>query len=141
MVVIIFGSAFIVYYNETMKTENLEIDYMLHSITLEQVNIVRQRNNCTALDYNADSVAQEFAWRLMREEAFYHNPVLPVGMSESVGVYTEVGIDPLVAVALMVDEMLESEVDRVNLLDPMLTEVSIGVAVRDDSVYLVLCFS
>jgi hypothetical protein len=139
--VIILGTTVIVYYNETLKTEKLEIDYELQSITLEQVNIARQRNNRTALDYNTDPIAQEFAWRLMREEALYHNPDLPAGMSENIAVYTETDIDPLVAVALMIDEMMDNEADRVNLLDPTHTEVSIGTTVKDNSVYLVLCFS
>ncbi len=124
----------------------LEVDYELHSLALAQVNVFRYRNDIADLEYNADLVAQEFAWKLMKDGELRHNPDLPSNMGENVAVYTEHGIDSKVAVALMVDRMVNKDegfgyANRYNVLDPGYTEVSVGVAVDGDTVYLVLCFS
>ena len=124
----------------------MQADYELHSIALGQVNVFRYRNDVPDLSYDADTIAQEHAWELMRTGDLYHNPELPSSMGENVAVYMEHGVDPKVAIALMVESMVNDDegfgyANRANILDPDFDEVSIGVAIDGDSVWLVLCFS
>jgi uncharacterized protein YkwD len=132
--------ALVMYYGRH-GDEPRETDYMLHSVALEQVNNYRRSHDLALLDYDADLVAQEHAWRMMNRGELYHNPDLPSSMVESIAVYTENEIDPEVAIALMVDEMMKEDVDRENFLSPVFSEVSVGVAVGGDCVWLVFCFS
>ena len=141
--------AVLVYWNSNRGLEAvkpLETDYELHSVALAQVNVFRYRNDIPDLEYNADPIAQDHAWELMKAGDLFHNPDLPSNMGENVAVYTEHGIEPEIALALMVDRMVNNDegfnyANRYNVLDPGYSEVSIGVAVDGDTVYLVLCFS
>lgn len=124
----------------------LETDYELHSIALGQVNVLRYRNDLEDLSYSDISIAQEWAWKLMKEGNLQHNPELPSDMGENIAVHTENGIDPKIAVALMVEEMVNNDAkfnyaNRANILNPVYTKLAVGVAVEDDTVYLVLCFN
>ena len=136
----LFAAALVTYYGGHGE-ELPETDYTLHSVALEQVNNYRRSHDVALLDYDADPVAQEHAWRMMNRDELYHNPDLPSSMVESIVVYTENGIEPEVAIALMVDEMMNDDVDRENILSSVFGEVSVGVAVDGDTVWLVFCFS
>lgn len=136
----LFAVALVMYY-EGRGRGSLEADYALHSVALEQLNNFRRIHDVALLDYDADPVAQEHAWRMMTRGELYHNPDLASGFVESIAVYSERGVDPEVAIALMVDGMMNDDLDRENVLNPVFGDVSVGVAVGEESIWLVFCFS
>ncbi|MCW4013710.1 MAG: CAP domain-containing protein [Candidatus Bathyarchaeota archaeon] len=133
------------YYGGTGEVKEIrEVQYELHSIAFEQVNNARRQHGVSLLDYDSDLDAQEHAWSMMDRGEAYHNPDLASSMVECVSVYTEKGIDPDIAITLMIHRMVYDEAlstDGEKILDPEHELVGIGVAVDGDSVFLVLDFS
>ena len=130
------------FYGDTEEVR--EVQYELHSVAFDQVNIARLANNVSLLDYDTGLGAQEHAWRMMDRGEAYLNLDLSAGVVECVEVYTEKGLEPEVAIALMVHSMVYDDDfggDRVRVLDPGHEVVCVGVAVDGDSVFLVLDFS
>jgi hypothetical protein len=122
----------------------MEVDYELHSVAFSQVNAYRYRNDLPELEYQVSDLAQDWAFKLARSGEFRHNPDLPVSMGENIARRSEKGLDPKVALALMVQEMVTSDkqfgfANRDNILGDY-DELSIGVAVDGDTVILVLNF-
>lgn len=121
-----------------------EVDYELHSVALDQVNVFRYRNDLPALEYDIADAAQDWAFRLARTGELKHNPDLPISMGENVACRTERNQDPKVALVLMVQEMVinDKQFDNANMANILgdYDRVSIGVAVEGDTVVLVLNF-
>lgn len=121
------------------------IDIELHTVALAQVNVYRLRNDLPELDYVADTVAQAFADRMARSGVLEHNPDLPSNTGENVASRTERGQDPKITIGLMIQDMVIDDdanggANRANILTSGYTELSVGVAVQGDTVYLVLNF-
>jgi uncharacterized protein YkwD len=120
-------------------------DLELHSVALGQVNVHRYRNDLSELSYNSDNVAQTFADKLARSETLEHNPDLPSNTGENVALRAEGDQDPKITIALMVQDMVNNDdanggANRANILGSGYTELSVGVAVQGNTVYLVLNF-
>ncbi len=121
------------------------VDVELHAMALGQVNVYRFRNDLEELSYDRDILAQTFADELARKGVLEHNPNLEPNVGENVARRTEREMDPKVVIALMVQDMINNDddyggVNRANILNPKYTELSIGVAVDGNTVYLVLNF-
>ncbi len=121
------------------------IDIELHSVALAQVNVYRLRNDLPELDYDADTVAQAFADKMARSGVLEHNPELPSNTGENVASRTDRGQDPKITVSLMIQDMVTNDdanggANRANILNNGYTELSVGVALQGDTVYLVLNF-
>lgn len=121
------------------------IDIELHSVALAQVNVYRLRNDLPELDYDADTVTQAFADKMARTGVLEHNPDLPSNTGENVASRTERGQDPKITIGLMVQDMVTNDdshggANRANILSGRYTELSVGVALQGDTVYLVLNF-
>lgn len=121
------------------------IDIELHSVALAQVNVYRLRNGLPELDYDSDTVAQAFADKMARTGVLEHNPELPSNTGENVASRTDRGQDPKITVGLMIQDMVTNDdsnggANRANILSGRYTELSVGVSVQGDMVYLVLNF-
>jgi len=124
---------------------NTTVDLELHSVALAQVNVYRLRNDLPELDYDPDTVAQAFADKMARTGVLEHNPELPSNTGENVASRTDRGQDPKITIGLMIQDMVTNDdanggANRANILTRGYTELSVGVSVQGDTVFLVLNF-
>ncbi len=120
-------------------------DLELHLVTVGQVNVYRYRNDLPELEYNPDHAAQAFADSLARTGVLEHNPDLPGNTGENVAMRSDGSQDPKIVLSLMVQDMVTKDdanggANRANILSSGYTEISVGVAVQGNIVYLVLNF-
>lgn len=121
------------------------VDLELHSVALAQVNVYRLRNDLLELDYDSDTVAQAFSDKMARTGVLEHNPELPSNTGENVASRTDRGQDPKITIGLMIQDMVTNDdsnggANRANILTRGYTELSVGVSVQGDTVFLVLNF-
>lgn len=121
------------------------VDLELHSVALAQVNVYRLRNDLPELDYDPDTVAQAFADKMARTGVLEHNPELPSNTGENVASRTERAQDPKITIGLMIQDMVTDDdsnggANRANILSGRYAELSIGVSVQGDTIFLVLNF-
>jgi len=120
-------------------------DLELHLVAVGQVNVYRYRNDLPELEYDPDHDAQAFADSLARTGVLAHNPDLPGDTGENVAMRSERDQDVKITLSLMVQDMVTNDdanggANRANVLSSGYTEISVGIAVHGDTVYLVLNF-
>lgn len=121
------------------------VDVELNSAALGQVNLYRYRNDLPELVYRADTTAQVFADKLALSGVLEHNSDLPSNTGENVAMRALGGQDSKITIGLMVQDMVTNDdanggANRANILSSGYTELSVGVAVQGNTVYLVLNF-